>query len=141
MESFPFEDRIQERIQSYRRRPGCRTAFYLLATFVISEGFCRVAQGSSGRSSSASAAWAASSCTSSTVTTGNRPLGGRRTPPRVRIPEKTGLTFFGASSQRPAPAPPPSRRGGFWHWGGFAPCKIPAAPIRWRGRNPLPPGG
>lgn len=45
MESFPFEDRIQERIQSYRRRPGCRTAFYLLATFVISEGFCRVAQG------------------------------------------------------------------------------------------------
>lgn len=45
MESFPFEDRIQERIESYRRRPGCRTAFYLVATFVISEGFCRVAQG------------------------------------------------------------------------------------------------
>ena len=43
MESFPFEDRIQERIQSYRRRPGCRTAFYLLATFVICEVFCRVA--------------------------------------------------------------------------------------------------
>lgn len=45
MESFPFEDRIQERIESYRRRPGCWTAFYLVATFVISEGFCRVAQG------------------------------------------------------------------------------------------------
>ena len=43
MESFPLEDRIQERIQSCRRSPGCRTAFYLLATFVICEVFCRVA--------------------------------------------------------------------------------------------------
>ena len=43
MESFPFEDRIQERIQSCRRSPGCRTAFYLLATYVICEVFCRVA--------------------------------------------------------------------------------------------------
>lgn len=45
MESFPFEDRIQERIRSYRRRPGYRTAFYLVATFVICEVFCRVAAG------------------------------------------------------------------------------------------------
>lgn len=43
MESFPFEDRIQERIQSYRRRPGCRTAFYLVATFVLSEIFYQIA--------------------------------------------------------------------------------------------------
>ena len=43
MENLPLEDRIQERIQSCRRSPGCRTAFYLLATFVICEVFCRVA--------------------------------------------------------------------------------------------------
>lgn len=43
MESFPFEDRIQERIQSYRRRPGCRTAFYLVATYVLSEIFYQIA--------------------------------------------------------------------------------------------------
>lgn len=43
MESFHFEDRIQERIESYRRRPGCRTAFYLVATYVLSEIFYQIA--------------------------------------------------------------------------------------------------